>query len=140
MVQQTLERRAARRMAVRSLDDTTAALVQAVVDELQELGLVDDVSYAETRAASLAAKGLSRRRIARGLSIKGIAEEAIAKAIPLDVDELTQARRLVARKRLGHLRPDGTTPDMRRKDLAVLARAGFAFAIASRALEAPDDT
>lgn len=139
MVRQTLERRALRRLAVRSLDDTTAGLIQAVVDELQELGLVDDVSYAEARAASLVAKGLSRGRIARGLSIKGIAEEAIADAIPSDISELAQARRLVARKRLGHLRAGGMTPDTRRKDLAALARAGFAFAIASRALEPPDE-
>jgi regulatory protein len=73
------------------------------------------------------------------LRAKGVSRDTIEAAIGETIDELEQARRFVARKRLGSLRRGGMTPESRRKDLASLARAGFAYAVASRALDAPDD-
>ena len=139
MLRQTLERRAKRRLATRSLEAETQAMIDAAVGELVALGLVDDARFAETRTATLASKGLPRARIAQGLRAKGVAREQIAQALGDDIDELAQARRFVARKRLGPLRRGGMTPETRRKDLAVLARAGFAFAIATRALDEPGE-
>jgi len=139
MVRQILERRAKRRLAVRTLDAATEALVEAAVAELAALGLVDDARFAGGRAASLADKGLARSRIAQGLRAKGISRELASETIGDTVDDLEQARRFVARKRLGTLRRGGMTPESRRKDLASLARAGFAYSVASRALEPADD-
>ncbi len=139
MVRQMLERRAMRRLAVRALDDDTQRLVQAAISELLDLGLLDDVRFAESRVATLAGRGASRARIGMALRAKGVDRETIEQVVGEDLDALTQARRLVARKRLGPFRAGATSPETRRKDLAALARAGFAFDIARRALEEPDE-
>ncbi len=140
MVRQILERRAKKRLAVRTLDAPTEALIEAAIAELAALGLVDDMRFAGGRAATLAGKGLARSRIAQGLRSKGVARETSEAAVGDDIDDLAQARRFVTRKRLGALRRGGMTLESRRKDLASLARAGFAYSVASRALDAPDET
>ncbi len=139
MLRQILERRAKRRLAVRALDDPTRALIEDAIAELLALGLVDDARFAGGRAATLAGKGLARSRIAHGLRSKGISRELIATTIGDEIDDLEQARRFVVRKRLGAHRRGGMTPESRRKDLASLARAGFAYSVASRALDDPGD-
>lgn len=138
MVCQTLERRAKRRLDVRSLEAATVALIDAAIAELLSLGLLDDAKFAEVRTGTLARKGLSRGRIAQGLRAKGVAKETVERAVSGDIDELAQARRFVERKRLGGLRRGGVTPETHKKDLGALARAGFGYAIAAKALSAPD--
>jgi regulatory protein len=139
MLRQTLERRSKRRLAVRALEPETKALIESAISELLALGLVNDDTFAENRAASLARKGFSKRRIGLGLKLKGIAAETIETAIASDIDDLTQARVFVERKRLGHYRRGGAQPETRDKDLRALARAGFGYATASKALDAPPD-
>lgn len=139
MVRQILERRAKKRLAVQVLDPPTRDLIASAIAELLALGLVDDARFAGGRVATLASKGLARSRIAQGVRAKGVARDTIEAAIGDSIDELEQARRFVVRKRLGTLRRGGMTPESRRRDLASLARAGFAYAVASRALDAADD-
>jgi regulatory protein len=134
MLRQTLERRAKRRLGLRALTDETNQLIAAAVAECVALRLIDDGAFATGRAATLANKGLSKRRIAMGLRQKGLTTEQIAQAIAPDLDELAQARRFAERKRLGAWRSGGATPETRNKDLRALARAGFAYAIATKAL------
>ncbi len=134
MLRQTLERRAKRRLGLRALSDETNGLVAAAVAECVTLRLVDDTTFAASRAATLMNKGLSKRRIAMGLRQKGLTTEQIAKALAPDLDELAQARRFAERKRLGAWRKGGATPATRDKDLRALARAGFAYAVAAKAL------
>jgi regulatory protein len=138
MLRQTLERRAKKRLAVRALSEETTALIAAALAEMITLRLVDDVKFAEGRAASLARKGLGKRRIAMGLRQKGIVGDKIEAAIAPDLDELTQARRFAERKRLGTWRRDGGSRETRDKDLRALARAGFSYGIAAKALEQPE--
>jgi regulatory protein len=134
MVRQTLQRRAKRRLAVRSLDTDIEILIDKAVVELITLGLIDDAKFAESRAATLVRKGLSRGRIAQGLNAKGLGKEVIATTVGDEIDDLAQARRYVERRRLGAYRRGGATPEGRKKDLSALARAGFSFAIATAAL------
>ncbi len=139
MLRQTLERRAKKRLVVTSLEPETKALIEAAISNLQTLGLVNDTTFADNRAASLARKGLSKRRIGLGLKLKGIADETIEAAIKHDVDDLTQVHIFIRRKRLGHFRRGGATPETRDKDLRTLARAGFSFRIAAAALDEPQE-
>ena len=138
MVRQTLERRSKRRLAVRSLEPAMIDMIDVTIAELSKLGLIDDAKFAETRAASLVRKGLSRNRVAQGLRAKGIDKDTIERAVTHDIDELVQARRFIERKRLGSLRRGGLTLASRKKDLGVLARAGFGFAVAVKALSEPE--
>lgn len=139
MLRQTLERRAKKRLIVQSLEADTKALIEAAISNLQTLGLVNDQTFADNRAASLARKGLSKRRIGLGLKLKGIADETIEAAIQPDVDDLEQVHIFIKRKRLGSFRRGGGTPESRTKDLRTLARAGFSFRVAARALDEPQE-
>ncbi len=138
MLRQTLERRTKRRLMVKSLEAETRALIEAAIANLQTLGLVDDQTFADNRAASLARKGLSKRRIGQGLKLKGIADEMIQAAIAPEVDDLAQVHVFIKRKRLGTFRRGGATPDSRDKDLRALARAGFSYRVAAQALDEPE--
>ncbi len=139
MLRQTLERRAKRRLDVKLLADDTRSLIDKTVADLVALGLVNDAKFAEARAASLVRKGLSRQRITLGLRAKGIDGDTLEQTIATDLDDLTQARRFVERKRLGSWRRGGATPETRDKDLRALARAGFSYQIAAQALAATTD-
>jgi regulatory protein len=139
MVRQTLERRAARRLCVRSLDQSTKTLIETAIAELTGLGLVDDAAFARTRAASLAGRGLSKRRIELGLKRKGLARADIEQTLVASLDELSQARRFVQRKRLGHCRTGPQSNETRARDLRALARAGFNYGVSIKALEPADD-
>ena len=139
MLKQTLERRAKRRLCVKQLTEETHDLIDQAVAALVALGMVNDASFAQSRARSLQSKGLSRRRITEGLRLKGIAGEQAANAVDPALDELTQARRFAERKRLGAWRRGGASPETRDKDLRALARAGFSYAIANRALSGSDE-
>ncbi len=137
MLRRTLERRAQRRLDVRALDGEAKTLIEATVSELVKLGLLNDAKFAEVRAASLMRKGFSKKRIVLGLRQKGIVGEKTEAAIDPELDELVQARRFAERKRLGAWRRGGATPETRNKDLRTLARAGFGYAIAAKALSEP---
>ncbi|MEQ1650847.1 MAG: RecX family transcriptional regulator, partial [Hyphomicrobiaceae bacterium] len=139
MLRQTLERRAKTRLCVRQLSEETRALIDKAIGELVTLGMVNDATFAQARARSLQGKGFSKRRITEGLRLKGIGGAQAALAIDPELDELTQARRFAERKRLGAWRRGGPTPETRDKDLRALARAGFAYAIASKALVEAED-
>lgn len=135
MVRATLVRRAKRRQDVKALEPDIMTLIEGCLTELVGLGLIDDKRFAEGRAASLRAKGLSQRRIALGLKLKGIDAE-LAAVTQGDIDDLAQARRYAERKRLGPWRSSGgSDPTQRDKDLRSLARAGFSFEIAKQALK-----
>lgn len=135
MVRETLVRRAKRRLCVTALEAETVQMIEAALDALVEVGLIDDARFAEARAVSLKSKGFSKRRIGLGLKVKGISA-ALTEVAQVDVDDLAQARRFAERKRLGRWRTRGDDPaTYRDKDLRAMARAGFGYAIAAKALD-----
>jgi len=110
--------------------------VRAVVARLAAAGAVNDTTYAESRAVSLRRAGRSRRAVAAHLATKGVSSEIARAVVPNDdASELVAALVLARRRRLGPFRV-GTKPDAAgyRRELAVLARAGFPQGVASRAL------
>ncbi|MEZ2409761.1 regulatory protein [Bosea sp. OAE752] len=117
-----------------------AALLDEVVAQCVSLQLVDDRRFAEARTASLRRKGLSGRAVAGRLAAKGVDRELVEAVATTDAEsELAAARIAARRKRLGSWRrsADGTADaaTLRRKDLAVLARLGFGFAVARAVLD-----
>jgi regulatory protein len=109
----------------------------AVVDQLQELGLVNDAAFARAVAQGRAsATGMSRRRVSQVLARKGIdarlADEATREVFE-GVDE-TEAARAIAERRLRSL--DRLDDAVRRRRLhAFLARRGFSSDVVRRVLE-----
>lgn len=118
-------------------DPATAA---AVVERLQEVGLLDDERYAGRLARSLSeVKHYPHRRIQQELCRRGIspllAQEATA---ALEGEDYEQALALLERKYYNKL----NDPDSRRRVTAALARRGFSYGAIRRAFDAldlPDD-
>jgi regulatory protein len=107
-----------------------SSVKDAVLDRMQEAGLVDDASFAVDWVASRRRRRhLSRRAIARELEAKGVARDDIEKALD-EVDfhsELATARDLAQRKQTAMT---GLRPDVQYRRLAgILGRRGFDTAV-----------
>jgi regulatory protein len=135
-----LRRKVERRCRMRGEDPGPfLALLDEVVARAVRGGLVDDRRYAEGRVASLRRRGASARAIGAKLAAKGVARGTVAEALVGDEDdEIAAAHALARRRRLGPYRT-GDRAASREKDLAALARAGFAFAIARRVVDGDMD-
>ena len=141
------ELRRAQRSTVELPDAETAhKLIDELLERYQRSSLLDDARYAVAFAAAQRARGASRRLIAQKLRQRGVpAATANAALSSADCDsgnaELEAALKFVRKKRLGPHRPAELREEKRRRDLAALARAGFSFEVAVRALgaDAPDD-
>lgn len=99
--------------------------VEQTVSEMERLGYVNDKRFAENLVRRYSEMGKSPSFIRSKLKLAGIDEVTVSDMLE-GTDELTLARLMVQKKRLGH--------DFQR-DLARLARAGFSYEIARTALE-----
>ena len=120
-------------------------LVDALIERFCRSGLLDDATYAAGKARSLRKRGTSRVVIGRALRAKGLTAEHVdtamagmeAEAGPNTADsDIVAAARLAQRKRLGPFRPQAARPDLRNRDLAALARAGFSYVVAHQTIDA----
>ncbi len=119
--------------------EAARAAVRVVVARIAAAGAVDDAAFAEARARSLTRAGRSRRAIAAHLASRGIDPALARAALPDDPEhDLAAALTLARRRRAGPFRaaPEADPP-LRRRELAALARGGFAEALARRALDMP---
>jgi regulatory protein len=112
------------------------ATARDVVTRLVAAGAVNDAAYAESRARSLVRSGRSRRAVALHLAAKGV-DPAVAQCALAhdDGSELAAALVLARKRRIGPFRL-GAPPDEagKRRELSVLARAGFPQTVARQAL------
>lgn len=131
-----------RRRAVEQGEDPGVylGLVDDVLAKYQANGIIDDQRFASNLVASLHTRGASQRAIRARLCARGITSEIADGALTqLSAQsggdtELSAAQALVRKRKLGHYRPAGERQANFRKDLGVLARAGFDFDTAKRAL------
>ena len=120
-----------RKIRERGWAGDTAPDVAAIVDRFASLGYVDDVAFAEARAASLARRGYGVRRVSASLRAAGIGE---AHAAFVTQENQSRARAVALayarRRRIG---PFATAPmdrPAREKALAAMIRAGHDFEVA----------
>ena len=131
-------------------------IIEATLVRMAELGFLDDRRYALALIKRLRGRGSSRRKIFARLREKGVDEslrgELLAE-LGQGESELEAARIYARRRRLGHYRRaldssgSANTPESedqddearrlrRQRELGALARAGFDFDVAARALDA----
>lgn len=130
-----------------------AAWVEEVLDTLETQGFLNDATFAEARARSLAARGTAGRAIRLKLAQKGVAKDTIDDALATLAEEvgtrtgqgedvnpdLTAAVAYARRRRLGPYRLDpAARAERREKDMAALARQGFSPDIALKVIDAED--
>jgi regulatory protein len=120
--------------------------LEHVIAMMTRTGLLNDASFAEMKARSLNRRGGSRRQIAGKLAAAGVGQSTAADALAQLHDEVPDAEFAAAmafakRRRLGAYRnPADLSPDRHRKDLMAMARAGFGFDMARRALSGEEST
>lgn len=132
-----LERRVKKeQMRGASVPDGVEEWIGETVARMAQLGYVDDVRYAERQVEKLSAAGKSRRFIEGKLFQAGVGS---AVPLPDDEDDLQSAVRLVKKKKIGFMRGSDERGEFFKKDLAVLARAGFSYETAVKALNAAED-
>ena len=111
------------------------AAARRVAARLEQAGLINDSDFAAIRARSLTRAGRSRRAVAAHLGARGVGGEALSEALPDSPENELAACLILARKRrIGPFRPPERDED-RRRELGVLARAGFAQSVAQTALD-----
>ena len=143
-LRRVLGRRIDRSARLHGTDRSEAATwVDGIVDKLTALGLLDDGRYAEGRALSLHRRGASLRKISGMLRQKGLDDDRIETALhtlkeEMPAPDLAAAIRLARRRRLGPWRDPARRGDRRDRDLAALARAGFAYDLAQKVIDADD--
>ncbi len=121
--------------------DDGAAMIEALIKRYNEVGLLDDTQFAKVQAGSLNRRGSSARAIRAKLAEKGVANEVIAETLERLKDEdrdpeLTAAVTLARKRRLGPYRVLGDRLELKEKDMAALARAGFNYSTAQKIIEA----
>jgi regulatory protein len=120
-----------------------AGAVEALIARLAGLGLLDDSAYALAMARRLARRGASLAGIRARMRAKGVGpEDAEAALAALKKDaadpDLAAGLAFARRRRLGPFRPAAEREARRLKDLAALARQGFALELARRVIDADD--
>lgn len=125
------------------IPDNVDDLIAEVIAKMCKDGYIDDSRYAESIFRRMKQAGKSKRAIVEKLRQAGIGEDVKTALFAAFEEsegdsELEAARRLVKKKRLGPFRNPELRKEFAKKDLGVLARAGFSFDTAVKALETPD--
>lgn len=120
------------------VSDTIAAAREAaarVVTALAAAGAVNDADFAASRARNLLRAGRSRRAVEAHLASRGVQAELAREMVPEDPEkELAAALAVARRRRIGPFRIGAADEAGRRRELGMLARAGFPQSVAVRAL------
>lgn len=112
--------------------------LDALVGRLVALGYVNDAAWATMKRREMGARGLGPRRVAQALMAAGVVGEGEAEE---NAESPVQAAvRFARRKRLGPFAREGAAddPELKRRAVAAMLRAGHAFDVARRVLAAAD--
>lgn len=122
-----LQRYLDRKLRERGWAGPEAAPVAALVAQCVENNYVDDRSFGEGRARSLAAKGYGPGRVRGALAAAGLARDLGAE-IGATVDGRAAAEIYARRRRFGPWDRAGFAPERYRKQVAAMLRAGHDYA------------
>ena len=145
-LRRVLNRRVARaRMLEAPVMENVSQAIEAVVARFVDAGVIDDRAFAQTKARSLHRRGTSSRLTRQKLKMAGVDGDTLDQAMEgLDIElDLTPTQReqraaaaLARRRRLGPYRAPEARKDHRLRDLATMARAGFAYDVARKVVDA----
>ncbi|PHQ69333.1 MAG: hypothetical protein COB93_08300 [Sneathiella sp.] len=115
--------------------------IDRVIENLVRAGFMNDDEFAASKARVMAKQGKSTAQIGAKLQELGFTETQMDAAIAaLGEDpykrDLRAAARYVKRRKFGPYKPTEIRSDRRDKELASLARQGFSYDIATKALDA----
>ena len=113
----------------------------ALAERMAALGYIDDRAYAEAKATAMARRGLGARRVGGALRQARVGEEDREALAPgIDARAWDAAVAFAKRRRIGPFAAAPADRDTQRRQIAAMARAGHAFALARRLAEAAPGT
>ena len=115
-------------------------LIDIVISDLVKSKFVNDKFYSESKAKSLIQRGSSINKIRKYLISKGIDEKYIRNTIDKiqennEDQDFFSALKVCKKKRIGPSRDDNNRPLFYKKDMGVLARAGFDFEVSKKVVD-----
>ena len=114
-----------------------SADADALAERMAMLGYVDDRAFAEAKATALTRRGLGGRRVSVALRQAKVGEEDAATVRPMvEASAADSALGFARRKRIGPFAEAVADRPKREKQLAQMVRAGHAFAISRRIVDA----
>ena len=119
-------------------------LIDTILDNLESNKLINDEMYSDSKARMLLRRGYSVNKINQSLKNKGIKYEHIKKSLDkiksnnIEPD-FVSALKLCKRRRVGPIRPTANRELFYKKDMGILARAGFSYEMSKRILELDHD-
>jgi len=112
-------------------------LIGIVIEDLEKSKFINDKFYSESKAKSLIQRGSSINKIRNYLIGKGVGEKYIKNTINKinennEDQDFFSAIKVCKKKRIGPSRNENNRPLFYKKDIGILARAGFDFEISKR--------
>ena len=115
-------------------------LIDVVLEDLEKSKFVNDKFYSKSKAESLIKRGSSINKIRNYLFLKGVNDKYIRDTIE-EIKEKNEdqdffsAIKICKKKRIGPARNEGNRPLFYKKDIGVLARAGFDFETSKKVMD-----
>ncbi len=119
-------------------------LIDVVLEDLEKSKFVNDKFYSKSKANSLIKRGSSINKIRNYLILKGVNDKYIKDTID-EIKEKNEdqdffsAIKICKKKRIGPARNESNRPLFYKKDIGVLARAGFDFETSKKVMELEKD-
>lgn len=114
--------------------------IETLIEKFIRLGYLNDAQFAESAIRRERAAGRSAKAILSRLQAKGVDPDKVRQLLSESNElntELEAAQRLTQKRKIGPYRLPGRDYDPQ-KELAILARAGFDYETARRALSADE--
>ena len=116
-----------------------SGLIDKVLVNLEQKKFLNDELYSDSKSRSLLRRGYSLNKINQSLRMKGIEQKIIKQSIQKIKDkeiepDFVSALKLCKRRRIGAIRPSANRELFYKKDMGVLARAGFDYDLSKRVL------
>ena len=115
-------------------------IIDEIISNLEKNRILNDELYSDSKARMFLRKGYSLNKINQSLRSKGIEGKYIKQSIDkIKEDEIepdfVSALKLCKRRRIGPLRPQANRELFYKKDMGILARGGFSYALSKRVLD-----
>tara|TARA_B110000444_G_scaffold213052_1_gene209695 strand:+ start:715 stop:1275 length:561 start_codon:yes stop_codon:yes gene_type:complete len=115
-------------------------IIDEIILNLENNKILNDELYSDSKARMFLRRGYSLNKINQSLRNKGIDNKYIKQSIDkIKEDEIepdfVSALKLCKRRRIGPLRPDANRELFYKKDMGILARGGFSYALSKRVLD-----
>ena len=115
-------------------------IIDEIIENLEKNRILNDELYSDSKARMFLRRGYSLNKINQSLRNKGIENKYIKQSIDkIKEDEIepdfVSALKLCKRRRIGPLRPEANRELFYKKDMGILARGGFSYALSKRVLD-----